>query len=93
MSVGPSSGARIYYDLSQTIVVRGGLGVRVGRCLGAVCLAINNSGAVGFGIVAACSLINFCLCAMMPKSIVCAKEQSLLKVVGSGEGESGTPLA
>ena len=81
MLVGPSSGARLYYDLSQMIAVRGGLGVRVGRCLGAVCLAIGISGAVGFGVVAACSLINFCLCAMMPKSLVCAKEQSLLRRV------------
>ena len=39
MHVGPSSGASLYYDISQMIVVRGGLGVRVGRSLGAVCLA------------------------------------------------------
>jgi hypothetical protein len=81
MLVGPNSGARLYYALSQMIVVRGGLGARVGRCLGAVCLAIGMSGVVGFGIVAACSLINFCLCALMPKSLVCAKEQSLLRRV------------
>ncbi len=81
MPVGPSSGAKLYYDISHMIVVRSGLGVRVRRCLGAVCLAIGMSGAVGFGIVAAYSLINFCLYAMMPKSIVCAKEQSLLRRV------------
>ncbi len=66
MHVGPSSGARLYYDLSQMMVVRGGLGVRVGWCLCAVCLAIGMSGAVGFGVVVACSLISFCMCAMMP---------------------------
>ena len=49
--MGPSSGAKLYYDLSQMIAMRGGLGVRMGRCLGAVCLAIGMSGAVGFGIV------------------------------------------
>jgi hypothetical protein len=81
MHVGPSSGTILYYDLTEIIVVRGGLGVRVGRCLGAVCLAISMSGAVGLGIVAACSLFNFCMCAMMPTSLVCAKEQSLLRRV------------
>ena len=81
MPVGPSSGAKLYYDLSQMIAVRGGLGDRVGRCLGAVCLAIGMSGAVGFSIVDAFSLINFCLCAMMPKCLVCAREQSLLRRV------------
>jgi len=81
MTVGPSSGAKLYYDLSQMIVVRGGLGARAGRCLGVVCLAIGMSGAVGFGIVAACSQINFCLCAIMPNNLVCAKEQSLLRRV------------
>ena len=79
--MGPSSGARLYYDLSQMIVVRGSLGVRVVRSLGAVCLADGISGAVWFGLVAACSLINFCLCVMMHKSLVCAKEQILLKRV------------
>ncbi len=81
MLVGPSSGAILYYELSQMIAVRSGLGVRVGRCLGAVCLAIGMSGAVGFGIVAACFLINFCMRVMMPKSLVYAKKQSLLRKV------------
>ena len=72
--MGPSSGANLYSDISQMMIVLGGLGVRVGRSLGAVCLAKSISGAVWFGILAACSLINFCLCAMMPKSPVCAKE-------------------
>jgi hypothetical protein len=79
LSVGPSSGTSLYYDLSQIMVVRGGLGVRVGRSLGAVCLAKGISGVVWFGIIAACSLINLCLCVMMPKNLVCAKEQSLLR--------------
>ena len=79
--MGPSSGASLCYDLSQMMTVRGGLGVRMGMSLGAVCLANDISGAVLFGILAACSLINFCLCAMMPKSLICAKEQSLLRRV------------
>ena len=83
MLVGPSSGARLYYDLSQMIVVRCGIGVRVGRCLCVVCLAIGMSSAAGFGIVDAFSLINFCLFAMMPKSLVCAREQSMLRRVFS----------
>jgi len=79
--MGPSSGASLYYDLSQTMVVRGGLGVRVGGSLGAVCLANGIFCAVWFGLVDACSLIFFCLCVMMPKSLVCAKERSLLRRV------------
>ena len=79
--MGPSSGASIYYDLYQMMVVRGCLGVRVDGSLGAVCLASGIYGAVCFGIVAACFLINFYLCVMMPKSLVCAKEQSLLRRV------------
>ncbi len=49
--------------------VRGGLGARVGRSLGAVCLANGISSAVWFGIVATCSLIKFGLRVMMPKNI------------------------
>jgi len=79
LHVGSSSGASLYYVLSRMMVVRGGLGVRVVRGLGAVCLANGISGAVWFSVIAACSLINFCLCVMMPKSLVCAKEQSLLR--------------
>ncbi len=75
--MGPSSGANIYHDLCQMMVVRGGLGAWVGGSLGAVCLANGVSGAVGLGLVAIISLIFFCLCAMMPKSLVCAREQSL----------------
>ena len=81
LPVGPSSGASLYHVLSHMMVVRGGLGIRVGRGLGAVCLANGISSAVWFSVVAACSLINFCLCVMMPKSLVCAKEQSLLRRV------------
>jgi len=61
LPVGPSSGANLYHVLSHMMIVRGGLGVRVGRGLGAVCLANGISGAVRFGVVAACSLMNLCL--------------------------------
>ena len=81
MLVGPSSGASLYYDLSQMMVVRGGIGFRVGRSLGAISLANGISGVVWIATVAACSLINLCLCVMMPKSLDCAKEQSLLRRV------------
>ena len=79
--MGPSSGASLYPVLSHMMAVWGGLGVRVGTGLGAVCLANGISGAMWFSVVAAFSLINFCLCVMMPKSLVCAKEQSLLRRV------------
>ena len=59
--VGPSCGANFYHDLYQMMVVRGGLGVRVGRCLGAVCMVNAMSDAVGVGLVVACSLIFFWL--------------------------------
>jgi len=39
------------------------------------------SGAVGVGLVDACSLIFFCRCAIMPRIPVCAREQSLLRRV------------
>ena len=81
LPAGPSSGASLYHDLHQMMVVRDGLGVRVDRYLGAVCLANGMSGAVGSGIVAACSLIFFCLWAMMPRILVSAREQSLLRRV------------
>ncbi len=81
MSAVPSSGARLYHDLSHMMVVRSGLGVLVGRGLGAVCLANDIYGVVWFSVVVACSLINLCICVMMPKSLVCAKEQSLLRRV------------
>ncbi len=38
-------------------------------------------GAVGFGLVADCSLTFFCLCAMMPMNLVFAREQSFLRRV------------
>ena len=38
--MGPSSGASLYYDLSQMMSVRDGLGDRMGGSLGAVCLKI-----------------------------------------------------
>ena len=80
LHVGPSSGARLYYDLSQMMAVRGGLGARVGESLGAVCLANGISGALWDAIVVACSMVSFCLCVMTP-SLICAKEQSLLRRV------------
>ena len=79
--MGPSCGANLYYDLCQMMVVRGGLGVWVGGCLGAVCLANYVFGAVLLGLVAIISLIFFRMCAMMPKTLVFAKEQSLLRRV------------
>ena len=79
--MGPSIGVSLCLDLCQMMFVRGGLCVRVGGCLGTVCLANGMPGAVGFGLVDACSLIFFCLCAMMPRSLVCAKEESLLRRV------------
>ena len=81
LPVGPSSGASLYHVLSQMMVVRDDLGVRVGRGLGAVCLANSIFGVVWFSVVAACSLINLCICVMTPKSLGCAKERSLLRRV------------
>ncbi len=81
LHVGPSSSANLYHVLCQMMDVRGGLGVWVGGCLRAVCLVNGVSGAVRFDLVAIISLIFFCLCAMMPKSLVCAREQSLLRGV------------
>ena len=59
--------------------VRGGLGVLVGGCLVAVCLTDGVVGVVLQFLVASCSRIFFCLFAMMPSSLVCASEQSLLR--------------
>jgi hypothetical protein len=81
LPVGPSSGASLYHVLSHMMDVRDGLGVRVGMGLGAFCQANGISDVVWFSVVGASSLINFCLCVMMPKSLVCAKEQSLLRRV------------
>ncbi len=61
------------------MVVRGGLGVLGGGCLGAVRLAGGMAGVVLQFLVASCSRIFFCLFAMMPSSLVCASEQSLLR--------------
>ena len=60
LPMGPSSGVRLYYDLSQMIVVRDGLGVRVGRCLGAVCLAIRTRWGLVLSLLVA-SLISACV--------------------------------
>ena len=81
LPVGPSSGASLYHERYKMMDVRGDLGVRVVRCLGAICLANGMSGAMGVGLVAAYSLIFMCLCAMIPRSPVCAREQSLLRRV------------
>ncbi len=56
------------------MAVRGGLGVLVGGCLAAVCLAYGVGGVVLEFLVASCSRIFFCLFAMMPISLVCASE-------------------
>ena len=63
------------------MVVRGGLGVLVGGCLVSVCLADGVVGVVLQFLVASCSRIFFCLFAMMPISLVCASERSLLRRV------------
>ena len=61
------------------MAVRGGLGVLIVGCLGAVCLADGMAGVVLQFLAAYCSLIFFCLFAMMPSSLVCASEQSFLR--------------
>ena len=76
---GAYSGANLYYGLYQMMAVRGGLVVLVGDFLGAVCLADGMAGVVLQFLVASCSRIFFCLFAMMPSSLVCASEQSLLR--------------
>ncbi len=43
---GAYSGANLYYGLYQMMVVRGGLSMLVGGCLGAVCLADGMAGVV-----------------------------------------------
>ncbi len=63
--------------------VRGGLGVRVGGCLGDIYMANGMCRALVLGLDASCSLIIFCLCAMMPSNLVCAIEQRLLKRVSA----------
>ncbi len=64
------------------MVVRGVLGVLVSKCLGAGCLAVGMAGFVEKFLVVSCSLIFFCLYAMMPRSLVWASRQSLLRRVG-----------
>ncbi len=81
LHAGPSSGTNLYCYLCQLMIVRGGLGVGVGSCLGAVCLANGVSGVVWLGLVAILSLICLCPRAIMPKSLVCARERSLLRSV------------
>ena len=61
------------------MAVRGGLGVLIGGCLGAVCLAVGMAGVMLQFLVASCSRIFFCLFAMMLSSLVCASAQSLLR--------------
>ena len=68
---GTYSGADLYYGLSQVMAVRGGLGVLIGGCLGAICLACDMAGVVR-QFEDSCSRIFFCLFAMMPSSHVCA---------------------
>ncbi len=78
---GAYSGANLYYGLYQMMVVRGGLGVLVGECLRAVCLADAMAGVMNQFLEDSCSHIFFCMFAMMPSSLVCASEQSLLRRV------------
>ncbi len=68
---GAYSGANLYSGLYQITAVRGGLGVLVGECLGAVCLADGMAGVVKQVPEDSCFRIFFCLFAMMPSSIVC----------------------
>ena len=75
---GTYSGADLYYGLSQVMAVRGGLGVLIGGCPWAVRLASGVAGVVKL-FEDSCSRIFFCLFAMMPSSLVCASEQSLLR--------------
>jgi hypothetical protein len=63
------------------MVARGGLGVLVDGCLGVICLANGMYGTLELGHDASCPLIFLCLCAMMPRNLVCASEQSLLSRV------------
>ena len=58
----PSSDASLYHGLYQMMVVRGGLGVQVGGCLGAVCLANDMSGVVELGLVASFFLFFLYMC-------------------------------
>jgi hypothetical protein len=79
---GAYSGANLYYYLLyQMTVVRSGLGVLVGGCLGAVCLSDGMAGVVKQLLEDSCFRILFSLLAMMPNSLVCASEQSLLRRV------------
>ncbi len=54
---GAYSGASLHYGLNQIMVVRGGLGVLVGGCLGAGCLAIGMAGFVERSLVVSISLV------------------------------------
>ncbi len=78
---GAYSGANLYYGLNQMMAVRGGLGVLVCGCLGAVCLADGMAEVVKQLLEDYCSRIFFCMFAMMPSNLVCASEQSLLRRV------------
>ncbi len=73
---GAYSGAKLYYVLYKMMVVRGGLGVLVFECLGAVCLADGMAGVVKQVPEDSCSRIFFCMFAMMPS---CNAPQGLPK--------------
>ncbi len=61
------------------MAMRGGLGVLVGGCLGAVCLADGMAGVVKHVLEDSCSRIFFCLFATMPSSLVCASERGFVE--------------
>ncbi len=67
---GAYSGASLYYGPNQMMVVRGGLGVMVGGCLEAICLADDMAGVVKQLLEDSCSRIFSCLFAMMPSILV-----------------------
>ncbi len=56
---GAYSGANLYYGLYQMMVVRCGLGVLVGGCLGTICLAGGMAGVVELFLEDSCSRIFF----------------------------------
>ncbi len=74
----PSSGAILLCGLYHVIVVRGGIGVDMERLIGASGLADCVPLVVH---VVACSIICCCLCAIMSRKRVWAREQNLSRMV------------